>query len=87
MRDYFITIPDRIGVLYYDFLAKINAILVKLVDKYLKSRNETRVSELLEFDELPILYNFDDLPFLRGNFDDEFINLRENLVNEREDMV
>lgn len=87
MRDFFVTIPDRIRVFVYALLGKIDAFLLHQIDRFLQKRGEERVSALFTFEELPILYDFDQLPYLRGDFDNDFTSFTENLALTGEDVV
>jgi hypothetical protein len=87
MRDFFVTIPDRIKVFVYALLGRVDAFLLRLVDRFLKKRGEERVSALLSFDQLPILYDFDALPYLRGDFEADSTSFTENLAYTGEDVV
>ena len=81
MRDFLVTIPDRIKVFVYAILGRIDAFLLRQIDRFLQKRGEERVSALLSFEELPILYDFDSLPYLRGDFDADFTSFTENLAH------
>ena len=87
MRDFIITIPDRIKIFAYKVFGRIDAFLLRQIDRFLQKRGEERVSVLLTFDELPILYDFDRLPYLRGNFDTDFTSFTENLAHTGGDVV
>ncbi|MBK7107501.1 MAG: hypothetical protein IPH62_19715 [Ignavibacteriae bacterium] len=87
MRDFFVTIPDRIKILVYAILGRIDAFLLRQIDRFLQKRGEERVSTLFTFEELPILYDFDRLPYLRGDFDADFMSFTENLALAGEDVV
>lgn len=60
MRDFVVTLPDRFKVWQFSLRTWLDALALRLVDKYLASREEERTSKLLEFDELPVLYDFAD---------------------------
>lgn len=87
MRDFLVTIPDRIKVFVYALLGRIDAFLLRQIDRFLQKRGEERVSTLFTFEELPILYDFDRLPYLRGDFDADFTSFTENLALAGEDVV
>jgi hypothetical protein len=87
MRDFFVTIPDRIKVFVYALLDRIDAFLLRQIDRFLQKRGEERVSALLSFDELPVLYDFDALPYLRGDFEADFTSFTGNLALKGEDVV
>jgi hypothetical protein len=87
MRDFFVTIPDRIKVFVYALLGRIDTLLLRFVDRFLKKWGEERVSTLLSFDQLPILYDFDALPYLRGDFEADFTSFTENLAHIGGDVV
>ena len=58
MRDFVVTLPDRFRVWQLSLRAWLDALALHLIDKYLASREEERTPKLLEFDELPVLYDF-----------------------------
>lgn len=87
MRDFFVTLPDRIKVLVYALLGRIDAFLLRLVDRFLEKRGEERVSALISFEELPILYDFGALPYLHGDFEADFTSYSENLAYTGGDVV
>jgi hypothetical protein len=87
MRDFVVTIPDRIKVFFYAFLGRIDAFLLRQIDRFLQRRGEERVSMLYTFEDLPVLYDFDRLPYLRGDFDADFTSFTENLALTGEDVV
>lgn len=80
MRDFIVTVPDRLKVGWYRLSARVNALLLRLVDRFLQKRGEERVSALISFEDLPVLYDFGDLPYLRGDFGADFTNRTENLA-------
>jgi hypothetical protein len=90
MRDFIVTVPDRIKVFVYGILGRIDAFLLRQIDRFLQRRGEERVSTLYTFDELPILYDFASLPYLRGDFDSDLeriTSFTENLALTGGDVV
>ena len=69
MRDLIITLPDRLKAWWLGLHTWFDALALRLVDKYLASREEERTSKLLEFDELPVLYDFANFEIVPDKID------------------
>ena len=75
MRDFAITLPDRFKVWWLSLRAWLDALALRLVDKYLASREEERTPRLLDFDEIPTLYDFANFTVVPGD-----INLDSGII-------
>lgn len=60
VRDLIITTSDRLKVAWRALLARLEALALRLIDRYLARRDEERSPKLLAFDELPVLWDEDD---------------------------
>lgn len=69
MRDLIVTLPDRFKVWWFRLRAWINALALRLVDKYLASREEERTPRPLNFEEIPTLYDFSNFTIVPGDYD------------------
>ena len=63
--DLLVTTPDRLKTAWRMLQVRVEAALLRLIDRYLARRDEERTPRLLEFDELPILYDEADFPVVR----------------------
>ena len=68
MRDWLITLPDRFKVLGYRLRAWKDAAVLRFIDKYLADRHEERTPVLLDFDDLPVLFDYADFTVTAGYF-------------------
>jgi len=57
MRDFLTMLPDRVKVARYRFLSWIEKLWLRIIDKYLAERKEERVWQVLDFDDLPVLFD------------------------------
>ena len=69
VRDLLVTLPDRIKIAWYRLRAWSDAVFLRFIDRYLARRDEERAPTLLDFDELPVLYDDADFPVVPGDFD------------------
>ena len=69
VRDLLVTLPDRIKVAWYRLRAWSDRVFLRFIDRYLARRDEERAPTLLDFDELPVLYDFADFTVVPGDSD------------------
>ena len=62
VRDLLVTFPERLRAARRALTARLEAVLLRLIDRFLARRDEERAAKLLNFDELPVLYDEADFP-------------------------
>ena len=62
VRDLLVTFPERLQAAHRALTARLEAALLRLIDRFLARRDEERAAKLLNFDELPVLYDETDFP-------------------------
>lgn len=77
MRTWLITAPERLKLAWRALREAIASTLLRQLDRWLAARGEERTAVLLDFDEIPALYDgptvYDDLPaFVVGDYPDLF---------------
>ena len=55
VRDLLATFPERLRAARRALTARLEAALLRLIDRFLARRDEERAAKLLDFDELPVL--------------------------------
>lgn len=63
IRDFVITLPDRIKLLRYRLHRRLHLIIISLIDRYLDRIGERRVSQLIAVEEMPVMFSDVDLEF------------------------
>ena len=67
VRDLLVTLPDRLKArLARATRPSWKRLCCGLIDRYLARRDEERAPRLLDFDELPVLYDEADFPVVTG---------------------
>ena len=69
MRDWLITLPDRLKIMGYRLRAWKDAAVLRFIDKYLADRQEERTTVVPDFDDLPVLFDYADFTVVDGYFD------------------
>ena len=64
VRELIVTLPDRLKLAWRVFLAWLEVIELRLIDRRLTRRSEERQPKLLAFDEIPTLYDETDFPLV-----------------------
>ncbi len=72
MRDLLVSLPDKIKVAWYRILRWSDLVALSFIDKYLDSRYEERASKVIDFDDLPVLYEYSNFSVVTADSDDDF---------------
>lgn len=72
MHDFLVSLPDKIKIAWYRVLRWSDLVALNLIDKYLDGRYEERAPKLIDFDDLPVLYDYSNFSTVAADFDEDF---------------
>jgi hypothetical protein len=64
MRECLVTLPEHVKILRWRLRSRLERAVLRLVDRYLAGRGEERTVVLLDFEEIPVLFDEADFGVL-----------------------